>query len=675
MFLRVFKRANYILVALLVFIIPIILPVITFPQESKPTKEFTALYTKEKPVIDGNIEDIWKEGLIEGDFISLVTGEPSKEKTKVYVLWDENYLYAAFEAMVLDIKSIKAVSKIRDEKNLRYDDMVGILIDTYGDGRGLYRFGVNPLGTQFDESSRDEEWNGTWESSAKILNDTWTVEIKIPFKILKYYAKEEQTWGIQFGRDHRQASDTSVLFYSGKAHSGDPLYFPRLKGIKVKGGALEKKFLGYGVFQDREDEPKRFNIGLDISYPFTPSLTGNLALYPDFSEVETDEVTAFPQQFERFLPERRAFFKEGARYFTSKTGELIDLPGTFKIFHSRKIGRIDLGGKVSGKIGDYSIGALHTEIKNEKNRVVKIARDFGKKGYLGIINVEKEKDNVSSSSLDIESSIKLSKNFSFNFERAQSFNETKGSAYQTLFSYVSDENFVELGYFDINKDFNPPNGFARLTDSKGIYFFADYFKDYGKGKLKKFYTNTFIQDLKRHDSSELYKTTGFVSYILTRNNTALGYSHANDKLLDKKSFYHDFSVGFDSNDWKKANFYYSFGEFKDLPSHYYGFSKGFSLIPKISNFKSYYNLDVSKFTQDGVLTKNLYHRLNFIYEFNPKTTLSLSSRLDQKGNLNLFLVYRKRTGVDTNFYLVLGDPNSTKTSERIAIKASFPLFK
>lgn len=626
-------------------------------EESK--KDVIASYTKEKPVIDGDIEDLWKEGEIKGEFISFITGKPCNEQTKVYLLWGEDYLYVAFEAMVLDIKNIRAASMIRDEGNLRYDDMIGIIIDTYGDGKGGYKFSVNPLGTQADESSRDENWDGIWESKTKILNDRWVVEIKIPFKSLRYFSMEEQIWGVQFARDHRKQSDTSVLFWSGKAFSGNPLYFSTLKGIKIKGGALEKKFIGYGVFQDSKDEPQKFNVGMDVSYPLTPSLRGNLALLPDFSEVETDENTAFPQQFERFLPERRLFFKEGADYFTSRTGDFLGgQPGAFKIFHSRRIGRFDIGGKLSGKIGDYSLGALYTEFDNEKNRVVKIAKDFGKKAYIGIINVEKEKNKVSSSSLDFESSIQFSKNFSFSFERANSFNDVASSAYQSACSYESDNNYVSLGYFDVKKEFDPPNGFVQLTDARGPYIFAEHHKDYEKGNLKKIYSNVSYQNLNKHDGAELYKDIGFVSYILTRNNTALFYAYENSRFLGKNSFSHGFSVNFNDRSWKKLRFYYVFGEFEDFPSHSYGFSNGIALISKL---KTYYNLDVSKFTQDGIPTKNLFHRLNFIYEFNPKTTLSLNLRLDGNGNFNPFLVYRKRTGIDTDFYLVLGDPNSIKT--------------
>ena len=94
--------------------------------------------------------------------------------------------------------------------------------------------------------------------------------------------------------------------------------------------------------------------GLDVQYNLTSTLKTNVTVNPDFAQVEADQLeinlTRFPTRF----PERRPFFVEGNSFFETP----------LELFYSRRIGRegdILWGGKMTGKVGSYSLGILGSQ--------------------------------------------------------------------------------------------------------------------------------------------------------------------------------------------------------------------------------------------------------------------------------------------------------------------------
>jgi len=102
-------------------------------------------------------------------------------------------------------------------------------------------------------------------------------------------------------------------------------------------------------------KPRYF--GGDVTYPFTNTLalvgTGN----PDFSNVELDQQTIAPQQFQRVLNEYRPFFAQGSNYLTP--GAHFNVSGTKdEVFYSPSIGTFNWGGKIEGTTRSNAIGIL-----------------------------------------------------------------------------------------------------------------------------------------------------------------------------------------------------------------------------------------------------------------------------------------------------------------------------
>ena len=93
----------------------------------------------------------------------------------------------------------------RDTNQLRQNDQIGVMFDTFHDKRSGFLFYTNPLGARADYSVVDEggsntDWNPVWESKTGRFEGGWTVEMAIPFKSLRYRSGTNQTWGIQLRR-------------------------------------------------------------------------------------------------------------------------------------------------------------------------------------------------------------------------------------------------------------------------------------------------------------------------------------------------------------------------------------------------------------------------------------------------------------------------------------------
>src|SRR5204862_2950307 len=105
---------------------------------------------------------------------------------------------------------------------------------------------------------------------------------------------------------------------------------------------------------------ERGDVGGELKYGVTPSLTLDLTYNTDFAQVEVDEQRTNLTRFPLFFPEKRPFFLENAGVFSAGTPQAVDL------FFTRRIGIDTLGqpvpilggGRLTGRVGDLTVGAL-----------------------------------------------------------------------------------------------------------------------------------------------------------------------------------------------------------------------------------------------------------------------------------------------------------------------------
>ncbi|HET7185755.1 MAG TPA: DUF5916 domain-containing protein [Terriglobales bacterium] len=299
-------------------------------------------------------------------------GAPVSRRTEVRIFYDDNNIYFGFR-FEDDPDRINYHFVARDVGS--GSDSADILLDTFHDRRTGYFFSITAAGAQFDgtyDESRggqgfgtiDLTWDGIWYSGVSRESWGWSAEVVIPFKSIRISHASSQEWGINIGRERLRDNEFAfwvpVPLFEGFMKPSRAGVLTGLEDLHVGRNLELVPFVG-GANRSGGQQPQlnKFSVdgGLNARYGLQQNLTANLAINPDFGETEADQFTAEVSRFEIFFPEKRQFFTEGANYFQTP----------LQLFFSRRIGapmpdgepqRILEGGKLTGKVGAWTIGAL-----------------------------------------------------------------------------------------------------------------------------------------------------------------------------------------------------------------------------------------------------------------------------------------------------------------------------
>ena len=371
------------------------------PEDS--TRYVTALRVDRPPRIDGHLsEPAWRKAEAARDFFRAeqTRGIPARLHTEAFVLYDAAAIYVGFRCREPDMAGLRETLTRRDTR-VWHDDAVEVVFDTFHDRRNAYIFGINTLGTQMDqrlsnESSFTFAWDASWEAKVQKQEDHWTAEFAIPLAALQY-DDGITTWGVNFWRAHPIDQEAYSWSDTGGAF-GRVSEFGELRGLQLgaaPGRSGRVDILPYASYRALESRPDDGDAGIDLIYRPSASLIGNLTLFPDFSQLESDPTLInVNDDRELSLPERRPYFRDGA--------ELFDLP--LRLFYTRRVQEIDLGIKGTGKTGSYTWAALNTYgsiidrydggAKRRANLLnLRLNRDVGERTVIGAMAVHKNQDD------------------------------------------------------------------------------------------------------------------------------------------------------------------------------------------------------------------------------------------------------------------------------------------
>ena len=330
---------------------------------------FPAVVAAHAPELDGTAHDpIWQTGLTANSFVNFTTRKPAGLNTVAYLLYDDKNIYVAFfcEQSGVPITAKQTTNDVGSG----LDDNVGVSLDTSGVGSEMYDFYVTPRGVRYEDSMESSRYSPPWQAAANVDGTTWTAEFEIPLKDLRAQSSGVQAWRINFQR-HIAATDKkySWAFDANMQDVSNSQYWPELSGIKLSAGAARPQPRAdvYGLESfggDRKlfqvnsgafDPTTPPAVGLDFTVPFTDTLAAVGTLAHDFSNVEIDQQTIAPQEFQRFLAEYRPFFSQGANFVSPQVFNINDSDA---LFYSPGIGKFDGGFKIEGTAGHNSIGLL-----------------------------------------------------------------------------------------------------------------------------------------------------------------------------------------------------------------------------------------------------------------------------------------------------------------------------
>jgi hypothetical protein len=341
----------------------------TIPDGARE-KAVRIVRTATRPVIDGVLdEEAWQLAVQVDDLHEIQPTEyaPASERTVVYLMYDSEAIYIG--ARLYDREPSEITARIlRQGERVFGDDWFSVLLDPFNDRRSGYRFQTNPNGLRqealFQNISEEQwDWQGIWYTASTIDAEGWVTEIAIPFKTLSFDPTND-TWGINFRRAIARRDERTG--WVSRNRNSDPSTSGTVVGLVglEQGLGLDivpslsvgerRPFDGTGGTTDRDPS-------LDLFYKIAPSLTGALTVNTDFSATDVDDRQINLTRFSLFFPEKRDFFLQDADIF-----EFGGLEDNGRPFFSRRIGLsdagalvdLDVGGKVTGRMGRWNIGAL-----------------------------------------------------------------------------------------------------------------------------------------------------------------------------------------------------------------------------------------------------------------------------------------------------------------------------
>lgn len=307
------------------------------------------------PDIDGRGDDpAWDDVEWSGDFTQLNPddGAEPTQQTAFKILYDDHNVYVLIRAFDTDPDQITNRVTRRDDFST---DWVEIHFDSYHDKRTAFSFTLTASGGRGDEAISndggdwDDSWDPVWFGASTIDELGWLAEMRIPLSQLRFSGEEGQVWGIQVQRRLYRRDERSGWQHIHRNSPGWVSQFGELHGLAGIESAHRIEVLPYIVgdlnryqaearnpFRDGQTADGR--IGLDGKVGLAGNLTLDLAVNPDFGQVEADPSRVNLSAFELFFEERRPFFVEGKNITQFHVGG----GGPFwndQLFYSRRIGR------------------------------------------------------------------------------------------------------------------------------------------------------------------------------------------------------------------------------------------------------------------------------------------------------------------------------------------------
>jgi Domain of unknown function (DUF5916) len=468
----------------------------------------------EQLVFDGRLdEDVYERERPSSGFVQQVPyeGQPASEKTDAWVLFDGDALYVSARCWdSMPPQRWVANEMRRDGAQLNQNDSFGVLLDTFGDGHDGVFFATNPLGALLDQQITEErtsnaDWDPVWDVKTSRFEGGWTVEMRIPFKSLRYPPGASQSWGIQLRRVVRRMNEWSFvspvpISAAGRDGSQGILRVSAsatLTGLEVPSGArnVELKPFALGrLTTDRAAAPAFANrtdasFGFDAKYGITQNLTADFTYNTDFAQVEVDQQQINLTRFSLLFPEKRQFFLEGKGIFDfGRTGGSVPL-----LFFSRRIGLEDGhtvpiigGGRLTGRVGPFSVGAINIQTEAEGDvattnfTVLRLKRNILRRSSIGALytgrSVAAAADGANHA-VGADARLAFHENVNVNLYLAKT--ATRGvsgrdMSYQLQFDYPSDVYGLRIEQVVVERNFNPEVGFVSRSNFNRSFAEARY---------------------------------------------------------------------------------------------------------------------------------------------------------------------------------------------------------
>lgn len=556
-------------------------PVLVIPRVNRPPTLEDFLEMKPSAAMQGRLAKV--DGFIQR---LPSDGEPSSQRTDVYLGYDDENLYCIFVAFDSEPHKVRAHLTPRDD--VYGDERVDLFLDTFHDQRRAFVFTTNPLGVQMDGlwnegqvKQYDRSFDTVWHSRGKLTPQGFVVWIAIPFKSLRFPATRDQEWGIVLIRWIPRVNESATWPWVSTRIEGRLNQGATLKGLENISPGRNMQLIPYGFLRSfraldtRDPLQPRFvsdraepDAGLDGKFVLKDSFALDVAVNPDFSQVESDEPqVTINRRFEAFFPEKRPFFLENPGFFETP----------INLFFTRRIADPQFGVRLTGKKGPYAIGALLADdespgksvplgdpLHGQRARfgIIRVNRDIFRQSTVGLMFTDREFNGSFNRVGGLDGRFKLTRNWLANGQavasstRLPNGTQLAGPAYKFRLRRDGRQFYYDLDFNDRSPGFVTQTGFLAeglverpimggrdflrpqlRTDFRGVGQFASYrFRPEGK-YLISWGPNVFINPIWDHQGTRLDMYTDYsMSWELTGGTMLELYYISDRELLRPRDF-------------------------------------------------------------------------------------------------------------------------------------------
>ena len=699
--------------------------------------------------LDASLADpAWAAGKVSngaGPWENVTTRSPATLGTTAYLLYDDKNLYIGFKAEQAGVPIV--ATQTTNDVGFGVDDFVGIGIVTGGGGSQAYYFEATPRGARYEQANENVRFRPRWGAAGATAGGNWSAMLIIPLDVLRVPSAGKQTWRLQFVRGIAARGEHLAWAWNpimGDAPSGTwPTFTNDTRfwaggDFEIAGAAavrprpradiyaLASVGEDRNLFQQANGTFLPMNVrwyGGDVSYPLTPTIRFVGTLNPDFSNVEIDQQTIVPQEFQRQLVEYRPFFAQGAAFINAASGARTPAGGVTTapdlVFYSPSVGPFDSGAKVEGTFGNQSFGALTFHGYDETTNNTFSDQAFGYEHALPNGSFIYWSDGVfanhsiAGNDATIETGAEArdySNGMIYFFDHSFENGSWVPQGHSDFTQFFVDRHKGDLefsgGYLDVAPNYNPIDGYTANSDIRGPQVYANAigaspaFKSYSlfvaadrfldeSGAVHQADTQIYLNAAFNNQLSinGLGEAVGQLrSYAIPAGpgctgqilytSSFTGYPCYLDGFTQPFNLY-QIPIGYRDGTPAPFDVNYSWGPFGDNYIHLFSIVTSRPLTRRLSLGLEYDGTYERAFST-GVLDSQWLRRVSLAYNVSNESSLSIGLRdingyggfATQIGN-NLAVAYHQRFATGNELYVNYGSPAAGATLNRLIVKFVF----
>jgi hypothetical protein len=330
--------------------------------------------------LDGRIDAVeWQDAQHVTDFrkVQPLNGEPGSHATEAWIL-------ATPEGLAVAFRNTQPASVPRTRQRVQRDfseqvDRVNVMIDFDGDGLTGYDFTISSTDGIYDavisnQQNFNSDWDGNWRHAVAEDDDAWTVEVLIPWYIAPMRAATGDKRTVRIYLDRVVGTSGERVAWP-LASFERPRFLSDFAAVELANYAqslLAVTPYASGLY-DNVGRDGKSQGGVDLFWKPNGQTQLTATVFPDFGQVESDDLVVSFDATETFVSDKRPFFTENQGIFEFTT------PSDFsQMLYTRRIGGpaddgrgsgdITAALKLNGSIGSTKYGLFAADEAHEVGR-------------------------------------------------------------------------------------------------------------------------------------------------------------------------------------------------------------------------------------------------------------------------------------------------------------------